>query len=178
MHLHLHQVTIVGLVVVSLAPNFARANWLTNVETGLRRVFTPDSTRDHVEALASGRLVYRDEPIHDTLDDKTILDLEMNSLVIPQITSYAPSGLGKARLRYLLTHPYLDSEYIRQRQDAVAHLVSHPELRQALGKIFNKIAETYGEGITSRYVQTNVTEANGGRLIGKVDLAQLGALAA
>jgi DNA mismatch repair ATPase MutS len=48
---------------------------------------------------------------------------------------------GRERLRYLLTHPYLDGDYAAERRDAVVELVNSLNKRKKLGEVLKSLAD-------------------------------------
>jgi DNA mismatch repair ATPase MutS len=89
-----------------------------------------------VLALVAGEKVYSPEASHFAIDAKTRSDLEIDATLLPLLSKYAPTVLGKKRIEWLLTHPYRDVEEIEVRQAAVRYLIDNPEVMANLRTYF------------------------------------------
>jgi hypothetical protein len=114
---------------------------------------TPTVLPENLHTLSGrylrGEITFREEAAHQTLDGKTIDDLELQALA-GQLQEYAPSQAAKERITWLLTHPYLSAEEISFRQRAIYALATDDALFDLLEKTFtasDPSSELYG----SRY---------------------------
>jgi phosphate/sulfate permease/TPR repeat protein len=73
---------------------------------------------------------------HDTIPEQTVRDLQLlpdtknpDTSNLFDTLNRTRTVLGEKRLRWLITHPYLDSGYIEERQGAVHELIRQQDLR-------------------------------------------------
>ncbi len=121
------------------------------VTTAIDTPMLPQRIRANIQALIAGQLVYRSEPDYSALDEQTLADLQVESVVGGQLRGFAPSGLGKIRLDYLVTHPSLDADSIRRRQAAIRYLNANYPLHSELGVFFNQLAPYVDRSFTARF---------------------------
>jgi len=73
------------------------------------------------DAVAEGRLGFRVEMPHYEVDAQTNLDLSLLKKIEPLFNT-AQTTFGRARVRWLFTHPFTEPQYIRDRQHAAMAL--------------------------------------------------------
>jgi hypothetical protein len=88
--------------------------------------------------LAKAEIGWRTESGHQTLDEKTAFDLEMPAL-IQKMQGYAVTDMAKARIAWLLNHPYIEAQEIEQRQAAIAAIANDDAAFETLDRIFSQI---------------------------------------
>ena len=93
--------------------------------------------------LEGGRLTYRAEAAHHSLDGYTQGDLSLNRLIYPTMGEIQ-TPLGKLRLQWLLAHPYTDRTEILRRQQAVQELMGNEERREAVARELAFLAQALG----------------------------------
>ncbi len=87
-------------------------------------------SEDALARALGGERLYSEDAKNFALDGVSLANLEMTELMIKPIMDLAPTELGRARIKYMFQHPYLDIEHIRERQLAVTELMQHPQFLQ------------------------------------------------
>ncbi|PCI37324.1 MAG: hypothetical protein COB53_06880 [Elusimicrobia bacterium] len=105
------------------------------------------------EKLAAGERMNGPEAAHFSLDAHTIRDLELFSAGhgLFSLTDKTQSTVGSDRLRWLLTHPYLDHAEIRKRQEAVSILLENDSLRAEVRSAFANLKGN-GDSVFKSYI--------------------------
>lgn len=83
-------------------------------------------SEDSLAGLLAGEKLFGEVPDDFEIDKQTATDLHLDK-VAAVFDEYFYSDFGRARFRYMLSHPHLDSDEIRRRQANLQFIIENPE---------------------------------------------------
>ncbi len=110
------------------------------------------------EAVAAGYLGFRSEMPHYEVDAQTQKDLSLVTKIAPLLDT-GQTTFGRARLQWLVTHPFTGVEYIRNRQHAAGALAQDPVYADIHASLA-RISRIVGGGAKSAWVARLKEEQN------------------
>jgi DNA mismatch repair protein MutS len=154
-----------GLLTASFGRGAVEALTLSNrrslIAAGALLAYVKETQKDFLPHLKAPQ-PYRSEDFV-VLDPQTQRNLELVENILEgteegtlfSILNTTETRMGRRRLRHWLLHPLLSVEQIRQRQQAVAELVTHHRLRGELRALLSRILDL--ERLTSRLTSAIAT---------------------
>ncbi len=97
-----------------------------------------DSQTPAGKDFVAGQMLYRTDSSYQTLDPKTLADLETNQLVIKWMQQFAPSPMSAQRMAWLFQHPYMDADEIQRRQQAIRAIADDDNLFDLLEQVYER----------------------------------------
>lgn len=132
-----------ALIVCTLvSPFWAQAKFSAETSTLEDCEATLTDLPDHsLKLVLEGKRLFSKDAESFALDNTTIANLELNDLVLKPVLDQAPTELGRARLKYLFSHPYTNYKHILERQAAVGELMQNMEFTRSVHSELSKLTE-------------------------------------